>query len=135
MCDDDLTMNEFAEHWNEPIYSYSRADAMEDGVLIDVSEIAKEAGFRFPVAVTYRLWHEVIVPDELSKQQGQDEKGRLWDVLMVLRTYAKRTSGTEVLFPVIFVMKGRQKTVTLKSVCGPGDDLKPVITVMLRDED
>jgi hypothetical protein len=30
------------------IHSYTRADALRDGVLIDVSATAKEAGFRYP---------------------------------------------------------------------------------------
>ena len=44
------------------IYSYSRADAIRDGILIDVSETAKEAGSRWSVAVTSTLWNEYIVP-------------------------------------------------------------------------
>jgi hypothetical protein len=31
------------------IYSYTRAQAIADGVLVDVSELAREAGFRFPL--------------------------------------------------------------------------------------
>jgi len=64
---------------------YTRAQAIEDGVLIDVSEIAREAGIKFPVATTCQLWADVIEPDETSKTIGQDVNGRLWDVLMVLR--------------------------------------------------
>ena len=33
------------------IYAYTRAQAIEDGVLADVTETAKEAGFKLPVAV------------------------------------------------------------------------------------
>src|SRR5262245_38473202 len=33
------------------IHRYSRADALRDGVLIDVSETAREAGIRWPVAI------------------------------------------------------------------------------------
>ena len=36
----------------EVISSYSRAQAIEDGVLVDVSTVAKEAGIKFPVAMT-----------------------------------------------------------------------------------
>jgi len=35
------------------IHTYTRAQAIEDGVLIDVSEMAREAGFRWPVAVHF----------------------------------------------------------------------------------
>ena len=71
------------------IFSYTRAQAIADGVLVDVSKLAKEAGFRFPVAVTAAVWAEcVTVPDGVA---GQDETGRLWDVLNLLRfAIAKR---------------------------------------------
>ena len=39
------------------IYSYSRADAIRDGVLIELPDaIVREAGIVFPVAVTDKLW-------------------------------------------------------------------------------
>lgn len=47
------------ELFGEPIYIYTRKQAIEDGVLIDVTETAKEAGFKVPVAVTCAL-HEII---------------------------------------------------------------------------
>src|SRR5262249_4146387 len=33
-----------------------RADALRDGVLIDVTPTAREAGFRYPVALTAATW-------------------------------------------------------------------------------
>ena len=33
-------------------HAYTRTDAIRDGVLIDVSAAAKDAGFTFPVALT-----------------------------------------------------------------------------------
>ena len=54
------------------ISQYTRAQAIEDGVLIDVSKMAKEAGFTIPVAVTAAVWNEHIVPtDKLHKGYGQ----------------------------------------------------------------
>ncbi len=38
------------------IHRYSRADAIRDRVLIDVSAIAREAGIRYPVALTRAVW-------------------------------------------------------------------------------
>jgi type I site-specific restriction endonuclease len=46
-------MNEMDE--NEIIYSYTRKQAIADGVLIDVTELAKEAGFKCPVALRHPL--------------------------------------------------------------------------------
>jgi len=41
--------------FGEVICSYIRAHAIEDGMLVDVSALAKEAGFRYPMAVTARV--------------------------------------------------------------------------------
>jgi hypothetical protein len=65
------------------IHRYTRAGALRDGVLIDASGAAREAGFRYPVAMTAAAWAKcVAVPPGVA---CQDEAGRLWDVLTVLR--------------------------------------------------
>jgi hypothetical protein len=119
------------------IHRYSRADAIRDGVLIDVSAVAGEAGFRVPVAVTAAVWAEcVAVPPGVVRQ---DEKGRLWDVLWMLRCAIGRGgSGSEISFGVHVRNDNREDTpplVRLKAACGPGDAGEPVVTVMLPDED
>jgi hypothetical protein len=59
----------------EVIYAYTRKDALADGVQIDVSEVAREAGLKFPVYITRAAWEGyVTVPDGV---RCQDEKGRL----------------------------------------------------------
>ncbi|MCP4580570.1 MAG: hypothetical protein GY839_03060 [candidate division Zixibacteria bacterium] len=119
------------------IYAYTRTQAIDDGVLDDVSKLAKEAGFKFPVAVTCGLWAEVIKPDEASKAIGQSETGRLWDILMILRVAIRKSDNTDIiLFSPLFVFNGEQPIAKqLKAVCGPGDDFEPVITIMLPNED
>src|SRR5512135_2316720 len=82
------------------VFTYTRAQAIADGVLKDVSELAKEAGFRFPVAVTAGVWAAcVAVPPGVD---GQNETGRLWDVLNVLRfaIAQQRKDGERVDFAV-----------------------------------
>lgn len=117
------------------VFAYTRAQALEDGVLIDVTTVAREAGFRFPVAVTAAVWGAYIaVPANVP---GQDEAGRLWDILWMLK-YSIRNSagGSEIQFIVLVRNDEREpQPVTLKSVCGAGDNGEPVITVMLTDED
>ena len=121
----------------EPIYSYSRKQAIADGVLVDCTEIAREAGFRYSVALTRRLWDSFIVPDDESRQHGQSEQGRLWDVLNVLRAaIGLSRGGSEIQFDVLFwTVDGGQRSQTLCSICGPDDDFAPCITIMLPDED
>ena len=52
-----------------PVIScYSRAQAIEDGVLVDVTNMAREAGFKWPVALTHA--DGVIVSPGLNKIAG-----------------------------------------------------------------
>jgi hypothetical protein len=118
-----------------PISTYTRAQAIEDGVLVDVSSVAREAGIRFPVALTRAVFETcVTVPKGV---RGQDESGRLWDVLWMLRC-TTRWGGPVEMFSVHVRMDNRERmpsAVRLKAHCGPGDNGEPVITVMLPDED
>jgi hypothetical protein len=119
------------------IHAYTRADAVRDGVLVDVSGAAREAGFRYPVALTRAAWERcVAVPPGVV---CQDEAGRLWDVLWMLRLAAARGGGgPEARFGVHVRNDNREGTpplVRLRAVCGPGDGGEPAVTVMLPDED
>ena len=118
------------------IHRYTRADAIRDGVLIDVSATAAEAGFKYPVALTAAAWVKcVAVPPGVV---CQDEAGRLWDVLTMLRLAVRKQGAAEVRFGVHVRNDNRERTpplVRLKAVCGPGDEGAPAITVMLPDED
>ena len=133
---DSPKLNTLSELFGETIYSYSRAQAIEDGYLIDVSTMAQEAGIRFPVALTRAVWDEYITPDERSLKYGQSEEGRLWDTLWMFRVAARRTQTDTLHYQLFFIMKKRQRRlITLKAVIGPGDDAYPVITIMKPEED
>src|SRR3954451_3983219 len=118
------------------IHRYTRADALRDGVLIDVSATAREAGIRWPVALTRAAWERCVkVPPGVA---CQDEAGRLWDVLFLLALAARRGGGAGGPFGVPVPGDTRERTpplVRLKALGGPGDGGEPVLTVMLPDED
>ena len=147
----DAYQNPFADA--EIIHAYTRADAIEDGELVDVTETAREAGFKIPVALTSAVWARYVEFDKRST--GQDEAGRLWDVLHMLRYAIKRSGSTSEIRYQLHVAipgsvpfeaneappergsglrKSHHRLVTLKAICGPGDTAEPVITVMLPDE-
>lgn len=128
-----------AGFWDDaPVISrYSREQAMEDGVLVDVTETAGEAGFRHPVALTAAVNADVgdIPP---SKKGIEDRQGRLWDLLwMGLR--AVRAAATcrqdGPAFVSLVMPIGRRRNYRAKIVFGPGDEGEPVFTVMRPDED
>ena len=126
------------ELFGEIISVYTRAEAIDDGVLVDVTEIAKEAGFSIPVALTCGLWAEAVAWDE-ANGATQDEKGRLWDILMVLFFSIRTAKGNRCDGAVLRVPNKPGATRATKlpfyALCGPGDDAEPVLTVMLVGED
>lgn len=126
------------------IFSYTRAQAIEDGVLVEIDPlVAREAGFLLPVAVTETVWHRYIEwPDGHKPRACQDQAGRLWDVLWMGSLAARRSSNRNTnlcryeLRVVPCDGNGvRAKVVILKLHVGPGDNMEPVITIMLPDED
>lgn len=130
-----------ASVFGAPVYSYSRAQAIDDGYLVDVSETAKEAGFHFPVALTHVAWDDCVKWDESdSTRKGwpQDQAGRLWDVLSMARFYMRSWIRRDpdidrFAFQLLRVpRKGRghkARAVTLWAHVGRGDAAEPVITI------
>lgn len=124
--------------FGEPIFAYTRQQALADGLLVDVTNQAREAGIGGSVAVTSGLWHERIVPSERQKELGQDQEGRLWDVLWLLRlAILKLKDGAdEAIYEVLFLNdQGQHERQQIKALCGPDDEGKPCITIMLPNED
>jgi hypothetical protein len=99
--------------------------------------VAREAGISYPVALTAAVWAKcVTVPPGVVYQ---DEAGRLWDVVWMLRCAVTRgAAGRAVAFAVHVRNDNRECTpplVWLKALCGPGDQGEPVVTVMMPHED
>ena len=112
-------------------------DCLGEGLNQAVASAVREAGLRYPVALTSAAWARcVAVPPGV---ECQDEAGRLRDVLFLLACAIRRAgNGPEVQFAVHVRNGNRQRTpplVRLKALCGPGDAGEPVITVMQPDED
>lgn len=130
----DVPPNPFAD---APIVSaYTRADALADGVLVDVSEMAREAGIVHPTAITHALF-ELLQPTDEARGEGQSFAGRLWDVLSLGRIAMKRTTGDTARWSLwIALGKGRRKRQDVWARCtGEGHNGAPVITIMLDGED
>src|SRR3974390_1310327 len=130
--------NTAAPAW-DVIYTYTRAQAIADGFQIDVTKIAQEAGIRFPVFITRGVYeHCVAVPPDVT---GQDETGRLWDVVWMLRFAIIRAKpGTSRLPVALYIRNSDNWPARLTKLIPTAgavdiDDPAPAITVMLPDED
>ncbi len=131
------------ELFGEVISTYSRAQALEDGVLVDAGPMAKECGFRWPLAITAAAWSDCVVwtAADSVRQVHQDQAGRLFDVLFMAR-HAIRSScsgGDRLTFELYRVPRDGTSTepaiTTLKLIVTPGDQGEPVVTVLLLEED
>ena len=118
-------------------YSYTRAQAVADGVQVDVTKTAQEAGIKFPMFLTRAVWEAyVTVPPDVT---GQDEAGRLWDVVWMTRFGIIRRSQGCTRIPVALYVRNDNRAARLVKViatCGALDidDPQPAITVMMPDE-
>jgi Family of unknown function (DUF6573) len=142
------------EEFGEVISTYSRCQAIEDGVLVSLNDpsftfrpglnICAEAGIKFPVAMTIAAFAKTVSEVGTPLPPCQDISGRLWDVLSVFKLAARR-GGSEIRFPVSVinwvyvggkrVYRTKREMVILKALCGPGDNGEPFITIMLAGED
>lgn len=79
--------------------SYTRAQAIDTGDLVDVSEVAQKAGFLFPVALSRAVMVDCVkwgvAENNLKSAALQNEAGRLWDVLHLAYIAAKLPSSHE----------------------------------------
>jgi hypothetical protein len=136
-------MSDLTEIFGEPISVYTRAQALEDGALVDLSEHARDFGIRWPVACTRAVWVDCIEwSDSLNKLKGtgQDEIGRACDVLAMaawrLRKGGNDSRGVFTVLRTPTDGRGHKpRPVELHIHCGPGDTPAPVLTIMMPTED
>jgi len=117
------------EIFGELISSYTRAQAIADGVLVDLSHHYPNDTriYKYPVACTSRVW-------VLIEQAGGDTGAWVWDLCYMSAKFPiKKLDETSQLFKLTLGRRVRVRT--LKAVCGPGDVLESVITIMLPGED
>lgn len=141
-----------AQDFDEMIHSYTREQAIEDGVLVDISSMASQAGWRIPVAVTAAVWSDCVfwsAEDEARQGVYQDQDGRLWDLVwmafLAAKAHVRRCERDARVDPSRCAMtlwrvprhgpKNDQEQVALRIVVGPGDGGQPVATIMAQGED
>ena len=136
------TLNKDLELFGEVIYKYSREDAINDGVFVDISELAKEAGFKIPVAITQGV--NALLNEEI---EGQDFIGRAWDMFTILLLTIKGMNKPDnfIEFKPVFVRasnvrnlpsyeKFKPVPVKIWAVIEANNDGSPGMNIMLPSE-
>ena len=125
------------------IFSYTRAQAIVDRVLIDATDAARRAGYLVPVALTSGAWSEcVLAPpnaDPENEANEANDESRLLAVLWALRRIIEKTGGWKSHLGFTVHLRKRVgddlTAYRLKAVLGPDDDARPCVTIMLPQED
>ena len=118
------------------IHSYSRADAINDGILIDLSLSfpSQCSMYRYSVACTADVW--ALITQGAACENGASPAGIVWEVIyMSQHGVITRPDDQTVLFDVIIPGARTTNPHRLKAQCHAGDQMEPVITIMLPDED
>lgn len=111
--------------WNDGVVidAYSRRDAIADGMLVDVTPAARAVGLGLPVALTAGA-HDAL---------GAADPARLARAMAALRVAAGLGSAGNTMRLTLPALGDRWVDVWV--AIGPGDDPRPVLTMMLEGED
>ena len=105
---------------DELIFSYTRKQAIADEVLIDITWISKQVGFKYPCCVNERLYHHY----------GEDEDTRdvaLANLLIELLLKAHTSKEADRIYTKV---DGEEVVLHV----GPDDDGNPCLTLCHSSE-
>lgn len=122
----------------EIISRYTRADAIQDGTLVDLTANFPDISgqlYKFPVACTAAVWASVEAA-VANKRHGNDFAGVVWDILwMSQKGIVRKIDESQHIFSVIITGVGQKRNHDFKIICHGGDEAEPVLTIMLPGED
>jgi len=116
--------------FGETVYSYTRSQAVEDGVLIDLTvlEITRQH-WKLQLCCTDSVW--AIITDA-TEHHGKDLIGILHDLYTVAKFGIKPATSQDRIY---FKATVGVRTHDFVLACGPGDTAMPVLTLMLPSDD
>ncbi len=114
----------------------SRAAALEDGDLIDITYAAKEVGIQLPVAISREAWNLCVAMTPATRESRHTQARRLHDVVSMLLWAMRRSApGRDIAFEVRCVTTNLRETcIPLRANVTYGDYAEPVMTLVLPEE-
>ena len=116
--------------FGEVVYSYSRRQALEDGVLVDLSELPiSKQHWKIQIATTATVWN--LIEDAIAND-GKDRDGILHDLYCLAKAKIPTKTPTDRIN-----FRGTVGKTTHNFIlhCGPGDSPVPCLTLMLPSDD
>ena len=116
--------------FGETVYSYSRAQAIGDGVLMDLNHVDSiRQHWKHPFACTSTVW---TIIEETLQRPDRDTDGIFHDISTMAKLAIRSARDAEqILFTVIITGKKH----AMKLHIGLGDTAAAVLTLMLPYED
>ena len=117
------------------INGYHPTPAPDEDALVDVSDVAREAGLACSVALSRDAWTLCVAMNPAAQAAGCDERGRLHHVLSMLQwALSQSRRGSRVSFEVPCITHSLRPTcIPLRAVAGYDDD-EPAITLILPEQ-
>jgi hypothetical protein len=120
----------------EIISTYTRQQAIEDGVLVDLSSNETLRMFKWPIACTAAVWALI---EKAAQRDNATAADYIYDVcfMAAMKIKTAKNDSDCLLFSVLLPLQVNEKATTLKLMCGPAGpaDPSPCLTVMLPEED
>ena len=116
---------------NDIISCYTRADAIADGVFIDVTDLAKQVGFIVPVAITSNLYHSHIKQEE---EQATEYKTRVFLMLMYRAIQEGKNQVDNRLSAYICFKDNEDTEVQAVMEATSPEDPSPAMNIMLPED-
>ncbi len=128
--------NFFSE--SDMIFVYTRAQAIADGVLIDLTSCfpSDTRMFKWPLACTSTVWN--LIESAAFAEELETPDVYVWDLAYMAFNAIQARGNTgcdQLLFKITLPLCENGTAHRLKLVCGPGDNGEPVLTIMLPLED
>jgi hypothetical protein len=117
------------------INGYHPTPAPDEDALVDVSDVAREAGLACSVALSRDAWTLCVAMNPAAQRAGCDERSRLRDVLSMLQwALGQSRRGSRVSFEVPCITHCLRPTcIPLRVVAGSDHD-EPAITLVLPEQ-
>lgn len=121
----------WAEFFGPVIHSYSRADAVADGYMVEVDAAKSRPFFTLPVAITRSVWDLIVDRGEASEST---RAVRLADLLLCAKAAAVKAAGEDLAAFTYEAWGDAPVRASLFLHIGPADTAAPVITIMQPSE-
>lgn len=138
--------NPESPEFGEYVSIYTRAQAIDDGVLVDVTKFCHEMGlphpFKHHVAMTTTAWSEFVDWADRASCPGPLKIAVMARLSAVFRATVDAARNAQPGVPTINLNVMHLRPTSWRPVegqlvlhCGPGDRGEPVLTYMLPGED